>query len=105
MQAQETMQGPGLSLSLSFSGRAQLPTHLPRQTAQGFQKQLSGQSLGGWAQFLGPLEGARTLLPTAERGNVLIAVSKAQHLQEGIVSCGDINLVAGPQGQEYEKAW
>lgn len=102
MQAQETMQRPGLSLGLSFPGKAQMPTNLPRQTASGLSKQLSGQSLIGWAQFLGPPEGTRTLL-TAERGNVLITVSKARHLQEGILSSGNASLVASPERQEYEE--
>lgn len=67
-------------------------------------KQLSGQSLGGRAQFLGPPEGVRTL-PSTDRGDVLIAVSKAQRLQEGILPGGNISLVAGPQGQVYEETW
>lgn len=90
--------------------RPQLPwqssaAHTSAKTnSSGLSKELSGQSLVGWAEFLGPPEGTRTLL-TAERGSVLIAVSEAQRLQEGILSGGNIRLVAGPEGQEYEEAW
>lgn len=77
MQAQETMQRPGLSLSQPQLLWQSSAAHRSAKTnSSGLSKQLSGQSLVDWAQFLGPPKGTRAPL-TAERGDILIAVSKA----------------------------
>lgn len=79
MQAQETMQRPGLSLSLSqpqLLWQSSAAHRSAKTNSSGLSKQLSGQSLVDWAQFLGPPKGTRALL-TAERADILIAVSKA----------------------------
>lgn len=68
-----------LSLSLSqpqLLWQSSAAHRSAKTNSSGLSKQLSGQNLADWAQFLGPPKGTRALL-TAERADILIAVSKA----------------------------